>query len=363
MPEAGVTLDASAFPHIVDLVLAHTPVADLLPLRLVSRDFRDRVDAEIDGYHVQLLDHRWRCRHRCSPPYAVTPAHAKWSDKARRPEYCVQTLPASLPRTLVKVVQFAVTASPTGIVEAINSIGTVNTLQRSGPGIMGNFPPSGWSSKLVNVVDFLHLQKDCGSRDSLNTIVLPDSTRRYVLHVAFEQIAEPRSRWRPSTHLQDLRRIRIPASGMREFVLVLWPIFKPDEGPEEPYDTFPHVLHSLLLATAQIAIKGGTVTIVGADRISPLLLGRPERKAKVRSAVVDEVKARRLQWSENHRLTPGQAEEADKRTRWLTVHEWWDELGFRRQYEGLAVGSEHVADQETETMRLLFRSECAYGTD
>ncbi|WOO81729.1 uncharacterized protein LOC62_04G005250 [Vanrija pseudolonga] len=374
MPDEPATLDASAYPHIVDLVLAHTPLADLIPLRLVSREFRDRVDATIDGYHVQLIDHRWRCVSRCSPPYAVVPAHVPWTNKSSRPEHCLQTLPTSLPRTLIKVVQLSGAGASQTLVDAVNSIGTVHTLQRSGPsGMMGNFPPSGWDRRLRTVVDFLDLRSFQSSTGVYTRrggwehfIVMPDPTRRYVLHVTFDQL-RPDSDSAAGAGLSSVRTIRVPTADVRDFVLVLWPTLGTDaaQARRGPYKSFPHILHSLILAMGRIARSGGTATIVGADRLSPLLLGEPQLTTSNRSGVLEAVKAAYRAWAQSNAgrewLTPEQLDQVDERTRWLTIEEWWAELGVRRQYEGLAVGTEKVSEQEGFTTSLLLSS--GYGLD
>lgn len=373
MQDEPVTLDASAYPHIIDLVIAHTPLADLIPLRLVSREFRDRVDATIDGYHVQLVDHRWRCMSRCSPPYAVVPAHATWTSKASRPEYCLETLPASLPRTLIKVVQLSGAGANQSLVNAVNSIGTVHTLQRSGPsGMMGNFPPSGWNRQLRTVVDFLDLGTLHAStgvhsrrRGWEHFIVVPDPTRRYVLHVAFDlHRADPAS---VAAALTSVRTIRVPTADVRDFVLVFWPTLGTDAAspPRELYHDFPHVLHSLIMAAGRVTRTGGTATIVGADRISPALLGQRLHTARNRSGVLEAIKAEHRAWAETGAgkdcLSPEQLDLVDERTRWLTIEEWWAELGVPRQYEGLAVGTEKVSEQEGFTTSLLLRWACMSG--
>ncbi|WOO81724.1 uncharacterized protein LOC62_04G005245 [Vanrija pseudolonga] len=265
--EAPATvLDATAFPHILDRVLAYLAPEHLYPLRAVSRDVQRRIDTQITCFRVVLVDHRWRCLQRCVPPVGAVPLR---SDGVGR-EYCVQDLP---PDTLVKVVQVRRTAD--GVADALDTMGTVHTVQRCGakavihPGVRTMVDCFGFANLGTPTLFWKVAGSHAEKRYHQPTI--PDSIRRYVLHAVIDQVASVIS---VDEDDHDVRFAFPP--GLCEFVLVLWPIFATEE--RRRVQDVPVSLVSMIGAAVTAAESDIKTTIVGAERLSPLVLGNNKEK-------------------------------------------------------------------------------------
>lgn len=284
-PTHTAVLHASAFPHILDRVLAHLAPDHLYPLRAVSRTLQRRIDNQITCFRVLLVDHRWRCLRRCVPPVGAVPIR---NDGEGR-ECCVKDLP---PDTLPKVVQLRKQSNT--VADALDHMGTVHTVQRCNvDAAMGNFPaqihPS--VSTIVDSFDPSYLgtpaafRKVAGSpaEERYHQPAIPISIRRYILHAQLRQMPSQSGDSHPA---YDVRFVFPP--NLREFVLVLWPYFQDSE--RLPFNTVPLRLMSLIGAAVTGAESYAKTTIVGADRLSPMLFGHNEEQFSDPADAVEAVR-------------------------------------------------------------------------
>lgn len=282
MPDQPTSpLDAGAYPHIIENILANVPTADLVRLRAVSRTVRDHIDATLlTCYEVVLVDHGSHCPHNCTTPCGVGRVLRDGGTDAT--PLCVQDLPT--PGTLVKVVDFyGECASDLGAV--LDHIGTAHTLQRIGAStLLGAFPAQ-LHPRITTVVDYLELASVpvlavpiphpvTGVDEYYHQVPVPPSVRRYILHLTFNQVCCELD----SFGLQTEVRFTVSPGTLQDFVLVLWPLFygTPVGGPLSVavFPSFPPPIAQLFAAAAEALAGGAAMTIVGADRLSPLLFGR-----------------------------------------------------------------------------------------
>lgn len=415
----GVLLDAGSFPLLMENILSHLPLAKLPSLRPLSTNIRTAVDRLITSYAVQLVDHRWRCAARCSPPCGVI----TWPRNGHCTAHCVQD---ELPGTLVKVILF------TGGVEeylhdVLTRLNTAHTFQRSGTSaLFYRFPTDTVAgSSIKTMVDYLPLNKlpwsattprqvsqtqplqaflthplDLTSTASswkmsaasrrvaayadrrrrqaevrYHHLVIPTSIRRYVMHVSLNQlqgtIQQGRTTRDTPSRGHDMKEdIRFTFDvGLSQFVLVLWPHFSVIDLPnrrwvKEPFPQVPKTLLCLLWAAATAALSG-SVTIVNAHRLSPLLFGQYQECADDPNDVVDKVKNilhqqlgcmvdNEMAYPRDNRRFDQRVEDAFKGIRFVSLEAWWNELGnTRRRYEGLALGADRIDGNETYSLRLV----------
>ncbi|WOO81728.1 uncharacterized protein LOC62_04G005249 [Vanrija pseudolonga] len=208
-------------------------------------------------------------------------------------------------------------------------------------------------------------------------LVIPHSIRRYVLHVSLNQLQGDLHS--DSYHLLTARsrdhdmkkdvRFSLP-TGLAQLVLVLWPYFSATDSPrnklwlKEPFPQVPKTLICLLWAAATTA-QSGTVTIVNADRLSPLLFGQDQERADDPDEVLNKGKRVILQQlgciidgQMSHLLDSSlfeqRVDEAFKRIRFVSLETWWDELGdTSRRYEGLALGANKLDGNEAYSLHLV----------
>lgn len=411
-------IHASAHPHIMENILQHLPLQELVPLRALSRGMYLIAQGLIKSYQVTLVDHRWRCKHRCSPPWGVRTTIGNGETTV----HCLQDLP--VPGVLPKVLLFT-GGGGEQLPPLLAHIGTIHTIQRTSPsGVLGNFPtqlPAGVNT----VVDYLPLGKlgcptvshrvvgsermaassrnrppkrtydtaalaicsltpvpaavdkhEVYDTERYHHVVVPSCIRRYVAHISFHQWVGPRK----GIHEPDMD-IRFQLPDGAAVVFVLWPHFSTAQGAGPPkwtesaFRKLPRSLICVLWAAATAALAGNTPTLVNADRLSPTLFGIDKARTDDTSEVHNKVKRiLRLQLdcmisnelgrpvgASNHRVN-----EAFKRIRFVTLVDWWAELGpTRRRYEGLALGGDHVGEHETYSLNLvqLYVSQWDSGAD
>ncbi|WOO81727.1 uncharacterized protein LOC62_04G005248 [Vanrija pseudolonga] len=387
----------------MESILQHLPPDQLLPLRALSRGMYRVVGRLIKSYQVTLVDHRWRCKHRCSPPWGVRTTPHSGEGAA----HCLQDLPV---RGLLPKVLLVNGGGGEHLVALLAHMDTVHTIQRTSPSaILGNFPtrlPAGIST----LVDYLELGKLGGptvphrivgsermvvsSRsprkraydtaalvmsalappplpsekyeiydvECYHHVVVPPPIRRYVIHVSFHQWLGRKEHHEPTPD------IRFQISDGATVVFVLWPHFFTGEAhssswAKRPFPKVPRSVICVLWAAAADALSGGTPTLVNADRLSPILFRIDKAHTDDPAEVLNKVKRiLRLQLdcmlsnalgrpvgASNYRVA-----EAFRRIRFLTLEEWWAELGpIRRQYEGLALGGEHAGKHESYSLKLV----------
>ncbi|WOO81725.1 uncharacterized protein LOC62_04G005246 [Vanrija pseudolonga] len=335
-------LNAGAFPHILDNILSSVPLADLVRLRGVSRYVRDHIDAKLlKCYHVKLVDHSTECQNNCAPPCGVV--RFMRDERTDPDDVCVQDLP--VPGTLVKVVDY--TGEGTNHLEAVlEHIGTAQTLQRTTTSaLLGPFPAQ-LHRGITTLVDYLRLASlpmatipvahpETGEDEYYHQVTVPPSIRRYILHFIFNQVHCEFD----SFGLGDDLRFTVPAGTLEEFVLVLWPLFfTPPTGGRlwfQAFQSVPPALARSLTAAAVAAAGGAMTTIVGADRVSPLIFGRTRGCNSPRYVIEQIRKHIRLVLAARFPGDEQKVQEALARVRFVTLQEWWHELGpIHRGYAG-----------------------------
>ncbi|WOO81744.1 uncharacterized protein LOC62_04G005265 [Vanrija pseudolonga] len=274
-------IDHTAYPSILDDVLAHSSVSALLSFRATASAYKSRVDTQLFTHAV-----------------LVTRATATGVQLALR-----SASGAELPYLphLVHILDIATTLEPTSAQKA--EFTSLRTVRRFGSGMhLAAEIPSSW--RAPTAVDFLTVDEATGG--AAGVLCAPGECSRYVAHVA------PTSDGRRAEI-----RTRVQRQRAREYVLVFWPSrYPPEHAPVRVITEFG--LH---------AHREGSLTIVGVEDALPEGYGLQKLKTLVRQF-----------YTVTLRFSDAAADVQDASTRWLSREEWWAELGARREVEGVWPG-------------------------
>ncbi|KAL1412280.1 hypothetical protein Q8F55_000024 [Vanrija albida] len=312
--------DYTAYPHLMDAVLASAPVPALLVLRGTSRSFRSRVDARLFG-HVRVEAAGGKApslRDACS-------GHPLPS----KPELvCAADVGSGRP----------------GDTDPLSPLVRLDTLRRSGDAMYA--APSGSGTRHIpTVVDYIDLHPPpwvtladddgdgdgddddevygdvLGRRFSLDlgnaerwTVCYPFSVNSYTLHIRLDTASTMPKLWR---YFFDGMAALSAAGSLKALTLVV-------HAPAEATAALLSMTLVLAIFAAQQAVtsmNSGSVTFVGVDS-----LGRAAARLGGDRAEVDE-------WLRQVRVF-GQVWAPHLDTRWVSMETWRGELAGRAGLEG-----------------------------
>ncbi|KAL1412283.1 hypothetical protein Q8F55_000027 [Vanrija albida] len=273
-------IDHTAYPSIVDDVLAYTGVPALLAFRATSRAYKAQIDRQLWSHAVLVT----RATRSGASRLALL--------SAALPDEPIPYLPH-----LVHTLDIATSVEPTPAQK--EAFTALRVVRRFGSGMhLATQLPSSWRAHTA--VDLLTPDEADGG--AAGVLCAPGECERYVAHVA------------PTS---DGRRAEIRArsqrQGARDYVLVFWPGHPPQHAPVRIVTEFG--LHTQ---------RNGSLTIVGVEDALPEGFDLARLKELVRQFCTVTL-----------RFSEDAADVQDKATRWLSREQWWAELGDRREVEGV----------------------------
>ncbi|WOO81815.1 uncharacterized protein LOC62_04G005333 [Vanrija pseudolonga] len=284
-----VTIDPTAFPTILDTIIAHSCASTLLALRATSKAFLERCNPRLVG-HI-ILPHREH--------------GAEWDGDGQCQDADVFPRPSPFPRLpmllgYVRIMdQLSLVDHPEDLDGQLTGLETLRRMD--GAWSAPQFNPS------LTVVDFVNLvPEDPVWRDEIN-ISIPTGPRRAVLHLRYD--ARDASQMGRFVALFD-------SGNVRDFVFVLWPInVHPSGGGEMRFlfGTIAQVLSDWRETEAR------SITLVGIG----MCAGAPTDTESLWDAVEPFL-------TQTDRDAGGHRRHA---VRFVAHQEWWDELGGRREIE------------------------------
>ncbi|WOO81717.1 uncharacterized protein LOC62_04G005237 [Vanrija pseudolonga] len=317
LPAKIATIDHTAFPYIIDMIVDFADIPALLKFRGLSCAYRDRIDRLV-FQHVAITG-----LHQNGPPnydqflVCLPPTTSHLTPLKRG-----QTLPRVQKAVRVADIEYVPlrgTAWP--IPQRPPSHRGVHTIRRKGRFVTED--GSNYFRKATTTIDILDLATEIHLRyrRRASVIHLPFHTRRYTLHLKWDESSSPWL-WRP-VEFKSTRMIE-------EFVFVLHPLAGdniPHRSPDfQSCDTFKSIFGMMIRIVQK---KCSKVTIVGANTVTPAAFGVPIRSAPnpdgievVRAAILNSARSISSQKIENI-LT------------FLTYDEWWSTLGSKKEIEGV----------------------------
>ncbi|KAL1412278.1 hypothetical protein Q8F55_000022 [Vanrija albida] len=269
------TIDHTAYPAIIDAILAHTDVRGLMALRTTSKAFKQRVDAQLFPravFHARGSSGGYVLTDPAGAPLPFAPSGVRVLD-----------LPGEL---------------ADGPVGYWSSFSSLEALRRAGGTVTDRrsaaFAPA-------TVVDWYDVPPGPGVRGQY--IYLPPTTQRYVLHIS----------WR-GARPEAIPRVK-GADGLREVVIV-----RPERAP-------PQLVAQLSHQFLPLMYDGGELTIVGQDVSIYELDESPEGMREWLAAQL------RTQLMRKSTAQPRKVDAAMARFRWLSLAEWLAELGDTAKME------------------------------
>lgn len=265
------TIDHTAYPYIMDMVISECSTLALLRFRATCRRLRDRADSILLKHAVLTLD-----------------------DTARPPKIRLSTpegerLP--LRPELVRVLDIPCLWDGEALVPHLKRFTAVHTLRRSGRA--ANLP-SACLPSVRTTIDSQSTQDP----NIYHSAHVPHSTTRYVYHHRMD------SPHMPATHMHSSGL----HAGVRDCVMVYHP--PPAEVRRCPPRRQLQRFLSLLLTCDDMLEAGGSLTIVGTEAV---LTPMPDGLHGVMAAVVPSYAA-------------GVRDFSGRQTRTLTMEQWLSEL-------------------------------------
>ncbi|KAL1412315.1 hypothetical protein Q8F55_000059 [Vanrija albida] len=308
-----VTIDHTAHPHILDLVLTYAPPKALLALRATSKEFQRRVDAPFahavlkaertaTGYN-EALSIRMVLTTATSPPRPLP-----WFP------FAIQTLDQYGQR-------HAPSGGPNRPQRDPARLTRLHTLRRFDGAFIPPEPapvPQG-----TTVVDFVNVT-DYARVASLS-LCTPPGTARSITHLKYDQTA--------ANVLFSPLRVHSGPQHPREMVFVLWPTGGPDGDDKAAAGPLGFLYQAVLWSLQHPPGANVSVTVVGMETADE----------EHRDSSPEELWDHMLEYVLPHldedaplwMLDPALSEAAQQVIRFVTLEEWWYELGDRREVDGV----------------------------
>lgn len=307
-----MSLDHTAYPALIDTIISHAGVEALAALRATSRTFKSLIDthllAHAELYYFPVTRTAPELRH--AVPGLTLPVNTSIPVSSSLPRLpfapdVVTTLDIVLPLSV-----------PQTTVAAYTSLHTLRRLQcplqeEEDDG----FRPS------ATLVDFVTLPVG-----HLAWCQLPPGVERYVAHLKYD---EYQGRGDYGTEVSE------QVVDVREVVFVLCPTRTVDEPPG-PMEWLFQVIQNTIL-DCDMDGEGFSVTLVGAERA----FEPPEGEDASTAAHFDAIKAllrayiTRTLEADGSESVSDFADDVLCALRLVTLDQWWDELGDRREIEGV----------------------------
>ncbi|KAL1412320.1 hypothetical protein Q8F55_000064 [Vanrija albida] len=260
---APATLDSTAYPHIIDAILAACDTPTAIAFRGASRAFRAAVDSALLT-HVALY-----VLPPPDPPLPHPDPHDQSTPIIRfgRPSDSSAPAPALLPN-LPAAIRVLDIDHP--YASSASNFARVHTLRCTSNAVWCR-PPL---DDLRTVVDFATPHDKLNQGDDDVRLVIQPRLQRYVLHISWDE-----SRWdevgatistQTTTHMATCQPT-VP----REMVLVLHPF---SSGPAAAYTHVIWFLHNLASDLLDVLDAGGGVCVVGVEAVSPLNMGSSDEQ-------------------------------------------------------------------------------------
>lgn len=315
-----VTIDHTAYPYIIDLIIEYAPLASLKRLGCTSRGFRRRLEL----HHAVLKLSPAAKRVSVVSGYAQSEA---WGDDCSPYPPLILTTPrgAALPLIpgKVRLLNHVSPERPSPVLaNAFTAIDTIRRLNRAyaiaGPTIFYPTP---------TVVDFVHVREQkfyrgllWSGKDKINTAV-PLGATKYVVHLNFNPSVSDPAFPMLTVEIDN----EYAALGHLVFVLSL---------PSHINFSWEFLISAICSATRWLTgdEPSLSITVVGLERASA-----PPTTIRLWGEI-----ARYITKGKGQRTPPWWDERARKdrvrhAIRLITFEEWWAELGDRKEVEGVWV--------------------------
>ncbi|KAL1412300.1 hypothetical protein Q8F55_000044 [Vanrija albida] len=310
------TLDHTAYPYIIDEIIAFAPLASLLQLRGTSQSFRARINALLfDHAELRISNRHPRVR------ALHVPKGRKFAGA------CIPWIP-SLVHTLDVDVR---TTRDRGAKNGPLPFTALRSIRRFGLPKGNGTPRLTLPDMPGTVVDYI----DLSEQGPYQSVRFEGAGERQIVHLCWNELV------RTSKHYAVLPGKAWPA----ELVFVLWPVARPADDVPGGSSVVPDqpLFMGIFQSVAGIFFRGawGTVqcTVVGLEHIHPHnvpLLGDPA-PAPPRPDLAAGVAAFRAGFTRTVGVFPGHAESAREvaaDVRCVTREEWWAELGEEKELVG-----------------------------
>lgn len=261
MAAAPVTIDHTAFPYLIDMIVGYADMGALVALRTTSSAFRRRVDGI-------LLKHVVITYKSPSVTVGTQPAMTPPNIAFKTPPGSLLTvgarhLPLAPQFVQVADIQYCPYRGET-MSPAVADFKSVHTIRRSAR--MVSQRGTNYFKHATTVVDFFNMSQELYYRQSKtgkSIIYLPHKTKRYVLHVKWREDAQ--SYYFPDVDFKSVRNIK-------EWVLV----FHPHQSCHvNPHAVIPFTLLATIAEITKVMVTNkAAAIIVGAESIHPVQLGK-----------------------------------------------------------------------------------------
>ncbi|KAL1411925.1 hypothetical protein Q8F55_002912 [Vanrija albida] len=288
------TIDRTAYPSIIDLIIEYAPVGALVALRSTSRAFRARLPL-----HAQLELKESQSKH--SPFFLTDPSGAQLPDDAYLEGVRVVDIitPGTLPFT-----------KRTECRNRLYSTPTVRRMNGAYTDFVGQLPEAHTLVDFVRVPGHPPCTPSLDLRDVIRTYVTSGATR-YVLHIDLDDTwaADPIPSYR------EVEAYNLDWDSLREVVFVFW---LPRGEMMNQWLVYKAAGRAV---TRWHDTTRLSVTIVGLERAAD-----PPTIDTVYCALTTAIC-----------LPPylNYSREIRSALRMLTIEEWWEELGDRKEIEGV----------------------------
>lgn len=292
----AVTIDHTAFPDIIDLILKHSPPSLLLAFRGASKEYRDRIDKDVN--HV-VLQRTLPTRRIPGITIFRRPTGEGWTVK-----HSSKTL--FLPSAVSTLDLQDGTSGNFGISLSLASKFTsMTTLRRFGYKALGVGFNNRGPRLVQTVVDHILVNDIHWSQSFCRGPVR--AAKRYILHLAWRRPDfEPFMWWRGDNAFPDLEH----------FTLVAWPLNHPARE-RDSWTIFPGNVgvEKILRRMTQFGTRGGRVTFAGLDELR--CSGVPVLKSQYKSLI-------ERGWAGHY--TPAEVDDVCSRIEFLSYTEWLNTL-------------------------------------
>ncbi|KAL1412301.1 hypothetical protein Q8F55_000045 [Vanrija albida] len=235
------TIDHTAYPYLIDIIIEFASVPAQLKLRQTSRSFRERIDAR-RCKHVVLLSIKGTADGWLHAPSASNPFEAD-GERLLRVHGFPLGLSAPAARTLDLVGRPQHAHEPPYVL--LSQFSTITTFRRFGEAVRRPYP---------ELSGHVHTLVDCTQGGE---IALVRGVRRYILHSLWDEAAPYAQIWFPPPG-----RDKVSLGGVEEITLVLWP-FKSTSVERR------RLIDDLLWMLRERAGCPSRFTVVGLEKVHP----------------------------------------------------------------------------------------------